>query len=52
MSMKKKLRTNYLPEFKIFVRMDMSKNHLSYRETVRKYRQTLSRTEEDLIMGL
>lgn len=38
----------YSAEFKIFVIMDMRKNHLAYRETVRKHWQTNSRTQEDL----
>ena len=37
----------YSAEFKISVIMDMRENHLSYRETVRKYWGTQSRTEED-----
>lgn len=37
MSRKKKINTKYSPEFKISVIMDMRENHLSYRETVRKY---------------
>ena len=38
MSRKKKFNTKYSPEFKLSVIMDMRENHLSYRETVRKYR--------------
>lgn len=34
---KKKFNTKYSPEFKIAVIMDMRENHLSYRETARKY---------------
>ena len=37
----------YSAEFKISVIMDMRENHLSYRETVRKYWDTQSRAEED-----
>ena len=37
MSRKKKINTKYSPEFKIAVIMDMRENHLSYRETARKY---------------
>lgn len=37
---------NYSTEFKIYVIMDMRKNHLAYRETVRNHWQTNSRTEE------
>ena len=37
MSRGKKFNTKYSPEFKIAVIMDMRENHLSYRETARKY---------------
>ena len=37
----------YSPEFKIGVIMDMREHFLAYRETVRKYWGTKSRTEED-----
>jgi len=37
MSRKKKFNAKYSPEYKIAVIMDMSENHLSYRETARKY---------------
>ncbi len=37
----------YSPEFKIGVIMDMREHSLAYRETVRKYWGTKSRTEED-----
>ena len=37
MSRGKKFNTKYSPEFKIAVIMDMCENHLSYRETARKY---------------
>ena len=37
MSRKKKINTKYSPEFKKAVIMDMRENHLSYRETARKY---------------
>ena len=43
-----KKRRKYSPEFKITVIMDMKHNHLSYRETIRKYWNTSSRSEEDL----
>ena len=33
----KEFSTKYSPEFKIAVIMDMRENHLSYRETARKY---------------
>ena len=36
-SREKKFNTRYSAEFKISVIMDMRENHLSYRETVRKY---------------
>ena len=39
---------NYSPEFKIHVIMDMREHHLGYRETVRKYFGTKTRSEEDL----
>ena len=38
----------YSAEFKICVIMDMRENHLGYRETVRKYWETTSRSEEEL----
>ena len=38
---------NYSPEFKIRVIMDMREHFLAYRETVRKYWGTKSRSEED-----
>ena len=37
----------YSSEFKIRVIMDMREHFLAYRETVRKYWKTKSRTEED-----
>ena len=37
MSREKKFNTKYSPEIKIAVIMDMRENHLSYRETARKY---------------
>ena len=37
MSREKKFNTKYSPEFKLSVIMDMRENHLSYRETARKY---------------
>ena len=43
-----KKRRKYSPEFKIAVIMDMRHNHLNYRETIRKYWNTSSRSEEDL----
>ena len=48
MKEKKKKRRKYSPEFKITVIMDMKHNHLSYRETIRKYWNTSGRSEEDL----
>ena len=47
MKRKKKFNTKYSPEFKISVILDMRENHLSNRETIRKYWNTNSRTEED-----
>ena len=47
MKRKKEWNTKYSPEFKIGVIMDMRENHLSYRETVRKYWHTKTRAEED-----
>ena len=47
MERKKKFNTKYSPEFKISVIMDMRESHLGYRETIRKYWNTNSRTEED-----
>ena len=51
--MQKNRRTNkkYSPEFKLSVILDMREHHLSYRETVRKYWQTKSRSEEDSHRG-
>ena len=37
MSKGKRFQTKYSPEFKLSVIMDMRENHLSYRETARKY---------------
>lgn len=37
----------YSAEFKIGVIIDMRKNYLTHRETVRKYWNTQNRTEED-----
>ena len=37
MSREKNFNTKYSPEFKIAVIMDMRENHLSYRETARKF---------------
>lgn len=47
--MSKITRTNrkYSPEFKLSVIMDMRENHMSYRETVRKYWFTTTRQQED-----
>jgi len=47
--MKQTKRNNkiYSAEFKINVIIDMQSNYLSYRETVRKYWQTTSSSEED-----
>lgn len=45
MSRKKKHNTKYSPEFKLSVIMDMRENHLSYRETARKY-WSLTRGQE------
>ena len=47
MPRRKECNTKYSPEFKISVIMDMREHGLSYRETVRKYWQTKSRSEED-----
>ena len=38
MPRKKEFNTKYSAEFKISVIMDMRENHLSYRETARKYK--------------
>lgn len=38
MRREKKYNTKYSAEFKIAVTMDMHENHLSYRETARKYK--------------
>ena len=46
MKIGKGFNTKYSPEFKIAVIMDMRENHLSYRETVRKYWSTQSEAEE------
>ena len=51
MSREKKNNTKYSPEFKITVIMDMRENHLSYRETVRKYWNTQGEAEEDKYKG-
>ncbi len=50
--MRKRTRRNkkYSAEFKIRVILDMRKNSLSQRETVRKYWETSSRAEEDLYL--
>jgi len=37
----------YSPEFKESVILDMRDHHMAYRETVRKYWETTSRSEED-----
>lgn len=37
----------YSPEFKECVILDMRDHHMAYRETVRKYWETTSRSEED-----
>lgn len=37
MSKGKRFQTKYSPEFKIAVIMDMRENHMSYKETARKY---------------
>lgn len=46
MSKKGSKQRKYSSKFKIAVIMDMREHHLSYRETVRKYWQTHSRSEE------
>ena len=51
MSREKKFNTKYSPEFKIIVVMDMRENHMSYRETVRKYWGTKSEADEDKYKG-
>jgi len=45
--MNKKTQRKYSSEFKLSVIMDMHKNHLAYRETVRKYWNTKNKQEED-----
>ena len=51
MSKEKRFQTKYSPEFKITVIMDMRENRLSYRETVRKYWGTKSKTEGNNYTG-
>ncbi len=52
MSRKKKFNTKYSPEFKIAVIMDMRENHLSYRETARKYNIGLNESQgKDRLRG-
>lgn len=51
MSKEKGFQTKYSPKYKITVIMDMRENHLSYRETVRKYWGTKSKAEEDKYKG-
>lgn len=47
MSRKGSKQRKYSPEFKLSVIMDMREHNLGYRETVRKYWQTHSKTEEE-----
>ena len=47
MARKKKFNTKYSPEFKLSVILDMRENGLSCRETVRKYWDAKTGTEED-----
>ena len=51
MSKTRKKQKKYSAEFKKTVIMDMRENFLSYRETVRKYWKTESRSEEELYKG-
>ena len=52
MSRKKKFNTKYSAEFKIAVIMDMRENHLSYRETARKYKIGLNESQgKDRLRG-
>ena len=51
MSRKKKFNTKYSPEFKIAVIMDMRENHLSYRETARKYNIGSNESQQTSWMG-
>ena len=52
MSREKKFNTKYSAEFKIAVIMDMRENHLSYRETARKYKIGLNESQgKDRLRG-
>ncbi len=48
MAKKGQVFKKYSPEFKISVILDMRENHLSYRETIRKYWGANNHTEENL----
>ncbi len=47
MAKKGQVLKKYSPEFKLSVILDMRNNHLSYKETVRKYWNTTTTTETD-----
>ncbi len=47
MAKKGQVYKKYSPEFKLSVIIDMRNNHLSYKETVRKYWKTTTATETD-----
>lgn len=51
MAKKGSKQKKYRAKFKISVIMDMRENHLSYRETVRKYWKTKNRAEENNYMS-
>lgn len=51
MGKKGQKQKRYSAEFKISVILDMRENFLGYRETVRKYWKTQSRSEEELYKG-
>ena len=51
MAKKGQKQRKYSAEFKETIILDMRENHMGYRETVRKYWNTRSRTEEDLYVG-
>mgnify|MGYP000627384845 CR=1 FL=1 len=51
MAKKGSKQKKYRAKFKISVIMDMRENHLSYRETVRKYWKAKNRAEENNYMS-
>ena len=52
MAKKGQKQKKYSAEFKISVILDMLNNNLGYRETVRKYWDTKSRTDRIIVQGL